>query len=37
MRVLGVDPGTIKMGLGVVDSISGDLMSPYHGVIAPMR
>ena len=37
MRVLGVDPGTIKMGLGVVDSISGDLMSPYHGVIAPRR
>ena len=37
MRVLGVDPGTIKMGLGVVDSISGDLNSPYHGLITPRR
>ena len=37
MRVLGVDPGTIKMGLGVVDSISGDLMTPYHCLITPKR
>ena len=37
MRVLGVDPGTIKMGLGVVDSISGDLMTTYHCLITPKR
>ena len=37
MRVLGVDPGTIKMGLGVVESISGDLITPYNGLITPKR
>ena len=35
MRVMGVDPGTLKMGIGVVDSASGDLSSPYHCCISP--
>ena len=30
MRVLGFDPGTLKMGVGVVDSESGDLSTPYY-------
>ncbi len=37
MRVLGVDPGTFKMGVGVVDS-RGDRMSMAHwAVLAPRR
>ena len=35
MRVMGVDPGTLKMGVGIVDSVSGDLSSPYHSCISP--
>ena len=35
MRVMGVDPGTLKMGVGIVDSVSGDLASPYHSCISP--
>ena len=30
MRVLGFDPGTLKMGVGVVDSQGGDLSTPYY-------
>jgi crossover junction endodeoxyribonuclease RuvC len=33
MRVLGFDPGTLKMGVGVVDSISGDLSTPYYACL----
>ena len=33
MRILGIDPGTISTGIGVVDSISGELSTPYHSVI----
>ena len=35
MRVMGVDPGTLKMGVGIVDSVSGALASPYHSCISP--
>ena len=37
MRVLGVDPGTIRMGFGAVDSISGELASVAHGCLTPHR
>ena len=37
MRVLGVDPGTYKMGVGIVDSEGGSLTSPHYGVLAPRR
>ena len=37
MRVLGVDPGTIKMGFGIVDSISGELANVDHGCLTPRR
>lgn len=35
MRVMGVDPGTLQMGVGIVDSVSGDLASPHHFCISP--
>ena len=35
MIVLGVDPGTIKMGLGVIDSSNGDLSLVYLDVLTP--
>ena len=36
MRVLGFDPGTLRMGVGVVDSKNGDLSTPYYTcLIAP--
>lgn len=35
MRVLGLDPGTIKMGWAVVDSTATGLMLVASGVIAP--
>ena len=37
MRVMGVDPGTIKMGVGVVESISGDLVCREQICIAPRK
>ena len=37
MRVLGVDPGTSKMGVGVVDSNDGTLVLVYSGVLSPTR
>ena len=37
MRVMGVDPGTLRMGVGIVDSISGELVSPYYDCISPSR
>ena len=37
MRILGIDPGTFKMGVGVVDSEGGDLDMVHAGVLAPRR
>ena len=37
MRVLGIDPGTFNMGVGVVDSEEGDLSLVYVGVLSPRR
>ena len=37
MRVLGIDPGTLNMGAGVVDSHSLDLDHVYSTVISPAR
>ena len=37
LRVLGVDPGTHKMGVGVVDSEAGGLTMAHVEVIAPGR
>ena len=33
MRVLGFDPGTLRMGVGVVDSKNGDLSTPYYACL----
>lgn len=35
MIVLGVDPGTIRMGLGVIDSSNGDLSLVYMDALTP--
>ena len=35
IRVLGIDPGTFKMGVGVVDSADGELTLAYSGVLSP--
>ena len=37
MRVLGIDPGTLNMGAGVVDSYSLDVEHVYSTVISPPR
>ena len=37
MRVLGIDPGTYKMGIGVVDSDAGNLTAAYYAVLEPPR
>ena len=37
LRVLGVDPGTIKMGVGVVDSAGGELTLAYSAVLSPTK
>ncbi len=37
MRVLGVDPGTFRMGVGVVDSEQGELSLVYSGVLTPTK
>lgn len=37
MRVLGVDPGTIKMGVGVVDSEGGSFNLFRYAVLTPHR
>ena len=37
MRILGIDPGTFKMGVGVVDSEGGDLDMVHAGVLVPRR
>jgi len=30
MRILGFDPGTLQMGIGLVDSQNGELVTPYY-------
>ena len=35
MRVLGIDPGTHKMGVGVVNASGSDIEPVYFGVISP--
>ena len=37
IRVLGIDPGTFNMGVGVVDSEDGKLTRVYSGVLSPGR
>ena len=37
MRVLGVDPGTFRMGVGVVDSGAGELSLVYSAALSPDR
>lgn len=37
MRVLGIDPGTYKMGVSVVDSNTGGLALAHSEVITPSR
>ena len=37
MRVLGIDPGTVQMGIGVVDSHSGQLSVAHVSVISVKR
>ncbi len=37
MRVLGVDPGTFRMGVGIVVSSGADLSLAYSGVVTPRR
>lgn len=37
LRVLGIDPGTYKMGVGVVTSTGSNLEMVYTGVISPKR
>ena len=37
VRILGVDPGTYKMGVGVVDSDGAGLRVAYSGVLVPKR
>ena len=37
MRVLGIDPGTFKMGVGVVDSEDGLLSLVYAAALTPRR
>ena len=36
-RVLGLDPGTFKMGVGVVDSVGDAVSMAYSGVLTPPR
>jgi crossover junction endodeoxyribonuclease RuvC len=33
MRVLGIDPGTINVGYGVVDEVGGEIVMVSHGVV----
>ena len=37
MRVLGIDPGTMVTGYGVVDDINGKLSHVTHGTIEGKR
>lgn len=35
MRILGIDPGTVHLGYGVVDYISGEMRAVDWGVVEP--
>jgi len=37
MRVFGIDPGSAKLGFGVVDSTAGNMVLVGHGVICASR
>ena len=37
MRVIGVDPGTFKLGVGIVDSLVSGLTSVHYCVVTPGR
>jgi crossover junction endodeoxyribonuclease RuvC len=37
VRVLGVDPGTYNMGIGVVDSVGAELSPAHFSVLTPRR
>ena len=36
-RVLGIDPGTLNMGVGIIDSDGSNLKMVYTGVITPKK
>ena len=36
-RVLGIDPGTLNMGVGIIDSDGSSLKMVYSGVITPNK
>src|SRR6266850_6957163 len=35
MRILGIDPGSVVTGYGVVESVAGRLRAVAHGTITP--
>ena len=37
MRVLGIDPGTFKMGVGIIEYINGEFNLVYSGVLKASR
>ncbi len=37
MRILGVDPGTLKMGVGIISADRGDIDFVHSGVLTPKR
>ena len=37
MKVLGIDPGTITMGYGMVENISEELTTCFHGSLSAKR
>jgi crossover junction endodeoxyribonuclease RuvC len=37
MRILGIDPGSVATGFGVVESVGGKLVHVAHGTLRPPR
>lgn len=37
VHILGIDPGTLKMGVGVISADRGDIDFVYSGVLTPKR
>jgi crossover junction endodeoxyribonuclease RuvC len=37
MRILGIDPGSLATGYGVVDTVPGGLAHVAHGTVRPVR